>query len=68
MSTSPDELTFEEALERLEHIVQDLEEGTFTLKESVASYAEGVELAQMCLERLKTAELRIEELQLDDEL
>lgn len=60
-----DDLTFEEALQRLEALVAALDEGDATLDEAVASYEEGVTLAQYCLDRLHTAEMRVQELALE---
>lgn len=63
--TLPDDLTFEDALQRLEALVDTLEDGDATLDQAVASYEEGVALAQYCLERLNTAEMRVQELALE---
>ncbi|MGQ9730934.1 MAG: exodeoxyribonuclease VII small subunit [Candidatus Zipacnadales bacterium] len=62
--TSPpdgEELSFEEALERLEMIVEELEEGRMTLEESLARFEEGMRLRAVCLRRLQQAETRIEQ-------
>ena len=64
-TSPPDDLTFEEALQRLEALVATLEDGDATLDDAVASYEEGVTLAQHCLERLHTAEMRVQELALE---
>jgi exodeoxyribonuclease VII small subunit len=56
------ELSFEEALERLERLVERLEEGKVPLEESLAAYAEGTRLVKLCLARLEKAELLIKEL------
>lgn len=61
-----DDLTFEQALRRLEDIVDALEDETPELEEALSSYEEGTALARYCLERLEHAELRIDELSLDD--
>jgi exodeoxyribonuclease VII small subunit len=61
-----DDLTFEQALRRLEDIVDALEDETPELEEALSSYEEGTALARYCLERLEQAELRIDELSLDD--
>jgi exodeoxyribonuclease VII small subunit len=58
-------LSFEEALERLESIVETLEEDVPPLQDAVDVYAEGMELAEACLSRLDAAEQRIQELSLD---
>jgi len=56
------EVTFEEALERLEALVDRLEEGEIPLEESVQAYAEGMGLVKQCLEKLAKAETTIREL------
>ena len=57
-----DDLTFEQALRRLESLVETLEDDEAPLEEALAAYEEGVTLARFCLARLDTAELRIQEL------
>lgn len=54
--------SLEESLQRLEQIVLELERGDQELDKALASYEEGVKLARRCLESLKAAELKIEEL------
>jgi exodeoxyribonuclease VII small subunit len=56
-------LSFEEALSRLEKIVQTLEAGGLTLEEAIALFEEGMGLAKICSERLDAAELKISQLQ-----
>jgi exodeoxyribonuclease VII small subunit len=51
--------SFEEALERVEHIVATMEEGSLSLDESVACYLEAAELLAHCRRLLTEAELRI---------
>lgn len=48
MSTDEPEVPFEEALERLERIVDDLERGELDLAASLASYERGVALLARC--------------------
>ena len=55
-------LTYEEALKRLEQIVEMLEDDPPELEEALRSYEHGLGLARYCLERLDAAELRIQEL------
>ena len=64
-----EELSFEEALSRLESIVQALEAGGLVLEEAVSLFEEGMRLAKVCNQRLDAAELKISELQttVDDE-
>jgi exodeoxyribonuclease VII small subunit len=53
---------FEQALERLETIVEQLEAGSLTLEQSLASYEEGVKLSQQLNRTLDRAAQRIEQL------
>lgn len=56
------EKTFEEALDRLQEIVSVLEDNEKPLDETVRLFEEGLQLAQLCDERLKKFETQIEEL------
>jgi exodeoxyribonuclease VII small subunit len=53
-------LSFEEALKKLESIVEQLEDENITLEDSVKLYEEGVKMSKFCTEILEQAELRIE--------
>ena len=57
-----DDLTLEEAMARLEAIVESMEDGEVPLDTLVARYEEGMRLLQSCEEKLGAAELRIREL------
>ena len=54
------ELSFEEALARLEEIVARLEAGKTTLDSALADYEEGVSLLRRCNSQLDAAEQRVE--------
>lgn len=56
------EKTFEEALDRLQEIVSVLEDNEKPLDEAVCLFEEGLQLVQLCDERLKKFETQIEEL------
>lgn len=58
-----DNLSFEEAYERLERTVQRLEQGGLALEETIALFEEGMRLARICGDRLDKAELKITRLQ-----
>jgi len=58
----PADLSFEDALARLESIVQRLESGQAPLEESIALYEEGAQLKAYCEARLKAAQLRVEKI------
>jgi exodeoxyribonuclease VII small subunit len=59
MSAQP---TFEEAQRELEKIVARLEGGRASLEDALALWERGDELYRYCLERLDSAEGKIEEL------
>ncbi|MFQ5912110.1 MAG: exodeoxyribonuclease VII small subunit [Nitrospinota bacterium] len=54
------EPSFEEALARLEAIVQELEEGEAELDRTLSLFEEGVKLSKLCHKRLEAAEKKIE--------
>lgn len=56
------ELSFEDALKRLETIVHRLESGEASLEESINLYAEGDRLRGQCEARLQAAQARIEKI------
>lgn len=62
MSDSDEKLPFEQALERLEQLVTQLETGELSLDKALALFQEGVALARHCDARLNEAEARIEKL------
>lgn len=51
--------SFEDALRRLEEIVNELEDESISLEESIDLYEEGIKLSKICTETLEEAELRI---------
>lgn len=57
-----DELSFEEAYQKLEEVVRALEEGGKSLEETVALFEEGIRLSRLCNARLDAAELRVSQL------
>jgi exodeoxyribonuclease VII small subunit len=57
-----DDLNLEEALEDLEEIVGQLEDGKLTLDQSLALFERGIRLVRLCSARLESAEQRIESL------
>ena len=56
------ELSFEDALKRLEDIVRTLEKGEAPLDQSISLYQEGDRLKRHCEARLKDAQARIEQI------
>jgi exodeoxyribonuclease VII small subunit len=60
------DIKFEDALERLEQIVDQLEAGHLGLEDSLKVFEEGVGLARRCAKYLDDAEKRIELLTRDE--
>ena len=56
------ELSFEKAMERLEEIVESLENGDCPLEESLKLFEEGVKLVKLCNNKLETVEGSIKKL------
>ena len=54
------EIAFEKAMEKLEQIVEQLEEGELALDVSLKKYEEGVKLARICQEHLDKAKAKVE--------
>lgn len=52
--------SFESAMERLEKIVESLEQGQVPLDESLKLFEEGVKLSRLCYSRLEEIERKIE--------
>lgn len=54
------EVSFEKALEKLEKIVNELEDGNISLEDALSRYEEGIKLSRHCQEKLAHAEKKIE--------
>ncbi|NQT00342.1 MAG: exodeoxyribonuclease VII small subunit [Candidatus Omnitrophica bacterium] len=54
------EMKFEEALKRLEKIVQELELGKLPLDDSLKRYEEGIKLSRFCHKTLQAAQKKIQ--------
>jgi exodeoxyribonuclease VII small subunit len=54
------EIKFEEALKKLEKIVEDLEKGDLSLDEALKKYQEGIEISRLCSQRLESAKKKID--------
>ena len=55
-------LSFEEAMGKLETIVEALEGGELPLEESISKYKEGMEMAKICYDILQKAEQHLAEI------
>ncbi|MFA6815250.1 MAG: exodeoxyribonuclease VII small subunit [Lentisphaeria bacterium] len=56
------EIPFDQALQRLEKLVQQLESGDLSLEDSMKAYEEGMKLNKLCADKLGQAEKKIEKL------
>ena len=59
-------MTFEEALEELELIVNKLEAGEVTLEDAVEAYERGSKLKDQCQRRLNEAKMKVEKIKEGD--
>lgn len=62
MEAKDSQPSFEDALTKLESIVESMETGDVPLAELLTRFEEGNKLLKICENRLKTAELKIEQL------
>ena len=60
------ELSFEDALSRLENIVRELEGGRIKLDDAVSAYEQSVSLKQLCEKKLENARLKIEKIEINN--
>jgi len=58
--TDESEIPFETAIERLESVVDRLEQGDLALEAALSAFEEGVALSKRCATQLESAERRIE--------
>ncbi len=61
------EPSFEEALQNLEKIVEELEEGNLPLEETLKRFEEGIKLARLCEKKLKQAQKKVSMLTRDEQ-
>jgi exodeoxyribonuclease VII small subunit len=57
------DLPFEEALKKLETIVESMESEELPLESLLAKYEQGTQLAKLCQEKLEDAELKVQQLE-----
>ena len=63
LPAKPSGLPFEEALKKLESIVEAMESEDLPLETLLAKYEEGTRLAKICQEKLSEAEVKIRQLE-----
>ncbi len=59
-ASPPAELSFEQAMARLDELVGNLEQQQLPLENMVSSYEEGMQLLKLCRQRIETARQRVE--------
>jgi len=65
LNAPADSLSFEQALQELERIVRQLEQGQVPLEEAVKAYERGAALKKRCDALLKEARTKIEEIMVE---
>ncbi|MCC6165768.1 MAG: exodeoxyribonuclease VII small subunit [Caldilineaceae bacterium] len=67
MAPDPIDLSYEEAFEQLEEVLQALEHGDLPLEQALTLYERGASLAAYCARKLDDAELRVRQWQPGDQ-
>ena len=65
VKASADGIPFEEALKKLESVVETMESDELPLEQLLAKFEEGTRLVQVCQTRLAEAEVKIQKLEQD---
>lgn len=60
------ELTFEEAMEQLEGIVDKLEEGDIPLEKAINYFRDGMNLSKLCHDKLQQVEKQMDQILRED--
>ena len=58
---------FENAMQRLEEIVEEMEQGELSLEDSLKIFEEGMELSKFCYDKLNQAEQQLKRIVKKDE-
>ena len=66
-TTAKKDMPLEQAMARIEQILQILDSGQGTLDESLALFEEGTALVRFCNEKLQQAKLRVKEVMAKNE-
>lgn len=61
------EPSFEEALDKLEKLVEELEDGNLPLEETLKKFEEGIKLSRLCEKKLKGAQKKVSMLTRDED-
>jgi exodeoxyribonuclease VII small subunit len=60
MTNAKKSIDFEEALDQLEELVEDMENGDLTLEESLKAFEQGIKLTRECQSALSQAEQKVQ--------
>ena len=66
INTELEKLTFEEAMQELEKLVDSLDKGDVSLDEAIAAYDRGSKLKDYCQKKLHDAKMKVETIQSSD--
>ena len=61
-----DKMTFEEAMNELENLVESLDKGDISLDQAIAAYDRGSQLKDHCQKKLSEAKMKVETIQSSD--
>ena len=65
-NTELEKLTFEQAMQELEKLVESLDKGNVSLDEAIAAYDRGSKLKDYCQKKLNEAKMKVETIQSSD--
>ena len=61
-----DKMTFEEAMNELENLVESLDKGDISLDQAILAYDRGSQLKDYCQKKLTEAKMKVETIQSSD--
>ena len=67
-NTELEKLTFEEAMQELEKLVDSLDKGDISLDEAIAAYDRGSQLKDYCQKKLHDAKMKVETIQASEKI
>ena len=59
--------TFEQSMQQLEQIVQELESGDLPLEKAIKKFEEGIQLSKLCAQKLDETEKKVSMLLKDEQ-
>ena len=67
-NTELEKLTFEEAMQELEKLVDSLDKGDVSLDEAIVAYDKGSQLKDYCQKKLHDAKMKVETIQASENI